>query len=94
MRSLGTLNGGRFSDANAINASGLIVGQAVDGNTGPEHAVAWGPTYGLVDLNTRVKDLPAGVVLLEAEAVADDGAIAVRTNTGLGLLRPRKNGGK
>lgn len=94
MRSLGTLNGGRFSDANAINASGLIVGQAVDGNTGPEHAVAWGPGYGLVDLNTRVKDLPAGVVLLEAEAVADDGAIAVRTNTGLGLLRPRKDGGK
>lgn len=94
MRSLGTLNGGRFSDANAINASGLIVGQAVDGNTGPEHAVAWGPDYGLVDLNTRVKDLPAGVVLLEAEAVADDGAIAVRTNTGLGLLRPRKDGGK
>jgi len=94
MRSLGTLNGGRFSDANAINASGLIVGQATDGPAGSEHAVAWGPGYGLVDLNTRVKDLPAGVVLLEAEAVADDGAIAVRTNTGLGLLRPRKDGGK
>lgn len=94
MRSLGTLNGGRFSDANAINASGLIVGQAVNGATGPEHAVAWGPDYGLVDLNTRVKDLPAGIVLLEAEAVADDGAIVVRTNTGLGLLRPRKDGGK
>ena len=90
MRSLGTLNGGRFSDANAINAAGLIVGQATDGPAGSEHAVAWGPGYGLVDLNTRVKDLPAGVVLLEAEAVADDGAIAVRTNTGLGLLRPRK----
>lgn len=94
MRSLGTLNGGCFSDANAINASGLIVGQAVDGNTGPEHAVAWGPGYGLVDLNTRVKDLPAGLVLLEAEAVADDGAIAVRTSAGLGLLRPRKDDGK
>lgn len=95
MRSLGTLNGGRFSDANAINASGLIVGQAVSGTTtGPEHAVAWGPGYGPVDLNTRVKDLPAGIVLLEAEAVADDGAIAVRTNTGLGLLRPRKDGAR
>ena len=94
MRALGTLNGGRFSDANAINASGLIVGQATDGPAGSEHAVAWGPDYGLVDLNTRVKDLPAGVVLLEAEAVADDGAIAVRTSTGLGLLRPRKDGGK
>ena len=38
--------------------------------------------------------MPAGIVMLEAEAVADDGAIAVRTNTGLGLLRPRKDGGK
>ena len=90
MRGLGTLNGGRFSDANAINASGLIVGQAVNGPSGSEHAVAWGRDYGPVDLNTRVKDLPAGIELLEAVAVADDGAIAVRTRTGLGLLRPRK----
>jgi probable HAF family extracellular repeat protein len=90
MRSLGTLNGGRFSDANAINASGLVVGYAVDGPAGSERAAAWGPGYGLVDLNTRVKDLPPGVELLSALAVADDGAIAVRTRTGLGLLRPRK----
>ena len=90
MRSLGTLNGGRFSDANAINASGLVVGYGVDGLAGSEHAVAWGPGYGLVDLNTRVKDLPAGVELLSALAVADDGAIVVRTRTGLALLRPRK----
>jgi probable HAF family extracellular repeat protein len=90
MRSLGTLNGGRFSDASAINAAGLAVGYAVDGPFGSEHAAAWGPGYGLVDLNTRVKDLPAGIELLTAVAVADDGAIAVRTRTGLGLLRPRK----
>lgn len=94
MRSLGALDGGRSSIANAINASGLVVGTAVSGRNGAELAVAWGPGYGPVDLNTRVKNLPAGIVMLEAEAVADDGAIAVRTNTGLGLLRPRKDGGK
>lgn len=90
MHSLATLNGGRVADANAINASGLVVGFAVDGLGGAERATAWGPGYGLVDLNTRVKDLPAGVELLSALAVADDGAIVVRTRTGLGLLRPRK----
>lgn len=90
MRSLGTLNGGRSSDANAINASGLVVGEAIAGPDGPLHAVAWGPGYGPVDLNTRVKDLPAGIVLESARAVADDGAIVVHTANGLGLLRPRK----
>ena len=57
---------------------------------GAEHAVAWGPDYGIVDLNERVKDLPVGTMLTMALAVADDGAIVVRTNGGLGLLRPRK----
>jgi probable HAF family extracellular repeat protein len=90
LRNLGTLNGSRFSDANAINAAGLAVGSSVDGPGGAQHATAWGTTYGLVDLNTRVKDLPPGVTLVSALAVADDGAIAVRTTAGLGLLRPRK----
>lgn len=90
MRSLGTLNGGSSSDARAINAGGLVVGAAIAGPSGPLHAVAWGPDYGLVDLNTRVTNLPSGVELREAVAVADDGAIAVHTNVGLGLLRPRK----
>jgi probable HAF family extracellular repeat protein len=89
LRNLGTLNGGRFSDVNAINAGGLAVGWSVDGPGGAQRATAWGP-YGLVDLNGRVKDLPAGIALVSALAVADDGAIVVRTLNGLGLLRPRK----
>jgi len=90
MRELGSLGGSRYSDAVAINGSGLVVGSSVNPAVNAEHATAWGSGYGPVDLNTRVKDLPAGVELINALAVADDGAIAVRTNKGLGLLRPRK----
>jgi len=88
MRSLGTLSGGSSSEAYAINAGGLVVGWA-EGSVG-QRAAAWGPGYGPVDLNERVKDLPAGVELVSALAVADDGVIVVRTRNGLGLLRPRK----
>lgn len=91
LRELGTLvAGGRFSDAVAINRAGLVVGSSVAAASSSEHATAWTAAYGLVDLNTRVKDLPKGVVLVAALAVADDGAIVVRTGGGLGLLRPRK----
>jgi probable HAF family extracellular repeat protein len=90
LRELGTLGGSRFSDAVAINGSGLAVGSSINPAANAEHAAAWGPGYGLVDLNERVKDLPQDVVLVAALAVADDGAIVVRTNVGLGLLRPRK----
>lgn len=90
LRELGSLGGTRFSDAVAINAAGLVVGSSIDPATHAEHATAWGVGYGLVDLNARVKDLPKDVVLVAALALADDGAIVVRTNGGLGLLRPRK----
>jgi len=90
LRELGTLGDGRYSDAVAINAAGLAIGSSTDPRSRAEHATAWGPAYGIVDLNARVKDLPQGVVLVAALAVADDGAIVVRTGHGLGLLRPRK----
>ena len=90
LRELGTLNGGRWSDAVAINASGLAIGSSFDPVSIAQHATAWGVAYGIVDLNTRVTDLPKGLVLVAALAVADDGAIVVRTNQGLGLLRLRK----
>ena len=90
LRELGTLGKGRWSDAVAINASGLAIGSAFDPASFAQHATAWSASYGLVDLNTRVKDLPPGLVLVAALAVADDGAIVVRTQQGLGLLRPQK----
>jgi len=90
LRELGTLDKGRWSDAVAINASGLAIGSAFDPASFAQHATAWSASYGLVDLNTRVKDLPPGLVLVAALAVADDGAIVVRTQQELGLLRPQK----
>ena len=91
LHELGTLGGGRFSNAVAVNASGLVVGSSFDPNLVAERAIAWAGSYGMVDLNERVKDLPKDVELVAALAVADDGAIVVRTNSqGLGLLRPRK----
>lgn len=89
LHGLGTLGGSSFSNAVAINGTGLVVGSSVDPAANAEHAVAWSSSYGLVDLNTRVRNLPAGIVLVAALAVADDGGIAVMTNKGLGVLRPR-----
>lgn len=88
MTSIGSLPGGNFSIAEAINASGLVVGAAATATE--EHAVAWTRKDGLVDLNDRLYAPPAGLVLVRALAVADDGYIVVRTNQGLALLKPRK----
>ena len=90
LHELGTLGGGRISQAVAVNASGLVVGSSVDPTAVGQRAFAWSSSYGMVNLNERVKDLPKDVTLLAALAVADDGAIVVRTTEGLGLLRPRK----
>ena len=90
LRDLGTLGGGRFSDAVGINGAGVAIGSSIDPKSLTQHATAWGASYGIVDLNARVKDLPKDVVLVAALAIADDGAIVVRTGNGLGLLRPRK----
>ena len=88
MTSIGSLPGGNFSIAEAINASGLVVGAAATATE--EHAVSWTRKDGLVDLNDRLYAPPAGLVLVRALAVADDGYIVVRTNQGLALLKPRK----
>jgi probable HAF family extracellular repeat protein len=88
MTSIGALPAGNFSIADAINADGLVVGSATTKTE--EHAIAWTRKDGIVDLNDRVIAAPAGLVLVRALAVADDGDIVVRTNTGLALLKPRK----
>jgi probable HAF family extracellular repeat protein len=88
MTSIGALPGGNFSTAEAINASGLVVGASATATEA--HAVSWTRRDGLVDLNDRLHAPPAGLVLGHALAVADDGYIVVRTNQGLALLKPRK----
>lgn len=52
-------------------------------------SVVWTVRSGIVNLNTRPHDAPAGLVRVKALAVADDGNIAVRTNHGLALLKLR-----
>jgi probable HAF family extracellular repeat protein len=87
MMSIGSLPGGNFSIAEAINGNGLVVGAAATATD--EHAVSWTRRDGIVDLNDRLHAPPAGLVLVRALAVADDGYIVVRTNQGLALLKPR-----
>jgi probable HAF family extracellular repeat protein len=90
MKSIGSLSGGLFSEAVAVNAGGLLVGSAVTpGPGGAQHAISWTAKDGIVDLNERMAAPPAGLVLVKALAVADDGNIAVRTNRGLALLKLR-----
>jgi probable HAF family extracellular repeat protein len=89
MASIGALKGSRFSQAAAINADGLVVGSSSAGLDGEEHAISWTTKDGIADLNDYLHAPPAGLVLVTALAVADDGNIAVRTNHGLALLRLR-----
>jgi probable HAF family extracellular repeat protein len=91
MKSIGSLNGSLFSEAVAVNADGLVVGSSVTpGPGGEQHAISWTAKEGIVDLNQRMAAPPAGLVLIKALAVADDGNIAVRTNRGLALLKLRR----
>jgi probable HAF family extracellular repeat protein len=90
MISIGSLSGSLFSEAVAINAGGLVIGSSVTpGPGGEQHAISWTAKDGIVDLNERMAAPPAGLVLVKALAVADDGNIAVRTNRGLALLKLR-----
>jgi probable HAF family extracellular repeat protein len=89
MTSIGSLGGSRYSAAVAINNSGLVVGASTVSSSGEEHAISWTAKGGIVDLNERMHEPPAGLVLVRALAVADDGNIAVRTNQGLALLKLR-----
>lgn len=88
MTSIGTLPSHRLSHAAAINASGLVVGYSSTGTSAL--AISWTREEGIVDLNTRLHAPPAGLVVTEAVAVANDGNIAVQTNRGLALLKVRR----
>lgn len=53
------------------------------------HAFVLSRAEGIVDLNTRLRDAPAGLNLLSATAISDNGSILARANTGLVLLVPQ-----
>lgn len=88
MRELGTL-GGRTSSARDVNARGQIVGFAED-RLGAMRAFVWSAAGGMLDLNRALRHAPPGLVLDQALAVSDNGAIVAGSNAGLVLLRPER----
>lgn len=74
---------GFINSANAVNNRGQVVG-SIDG-----YAFMWTRAEGLVDLNTRIPGAPAGLKLIYAYAISDNGSIVVDSNIGLVLLVPR-----
>lgn len=89
MRDLGTL-GGLFSTAVAINAHGKVVGSSHNATDPTERGFSWTAAEGMVDLNTRLHAPPAGLHILRALAVSDNGSIAALSNQGLVLLKVRR----
>lgn len=94
MVDLGTL-GGADSSARAMNSSGQVVGgSATPGSLVINRAFVWTAAEGMVDLNTRVPTATAGLVLVDALAISDNGWIVSRSNGGqfgdsrLVLLKP------
>jgi probable HAF family extracellular repeat protein len=86
MRNLGTL-GGRTSRAIELNNKGEIVGFAFN-KAQDSRAFVWSAKTGMVDLNTRLHHVPPGLVLDDALAINDSGAIVATSNAGLVLLKP------
>ena len=86
MRELGTL-GGRTSSARDVNTRGQIVGLAED-RLGATRAFVWSAAGGMLDLNRALRHAPPGLLLDQALAINDNGAIVAGSNAGLVLLRP------
>jgi probable HAF family extracellular repeat protein len=82
----GTL-GGLSSSAHDVNDKGQVVG-ASNTRRGDLHAYVWTAREGMVDLNRRLRHVPAGLVLDDALAISDNGSIVATSNAGLVLLKP------
>ncbi len=87
LRDLGTL-GGSISTGIAVNNLGQVTGGTATRNDARFVAYVWHARHGMVDLNTRLRHAPAGLVLESAVAISDNGAIVARSNAGLVLLQP------
>lgn len=86
MVDVGTL-GGTSAEPGGVNGLGQAVGAAED-KSGALRAVSWTRAQGMSDLNGRLVNAPAGLILTKAEAVSNNGAIVASSNAGLVLLRP------
>ncbi|PWF43638.1 hypothetical protein C7C56_020900 [Massilia glaciei] len=78
----------KFSRAAGLNDKSQVVGTMLFAGGNVEHAVTWLPDGEMIDLNMRIPRAPRGMLLIEGLAVADNGAIVARANTGLVLLKP------
>jgi len=78
---LGTLPGGDFSSAAAINAAGVIVGSSNTQPGGPSHAALWQPDGTVRDLGT----LPGGE---QSFAVAINARVQVAGSSSVGGFFP------
>ena len=90
---LGTL-GGANSGAAGINRHGEVVGwsESDSASSNNFHAFVWIKGQGMVDLNQRIPNAPAGLNLTTALAISDSGAIVADSNIGLVLLLPGDKG--
>lgn len=86
-RATGAIEIGAGSPKVATFTAGLNKHGQVVGGFG-DHAFVWTLEQGVVDLNTRLRDAPDGLVLLAGRAISDNGAIVAQANTGLVLLVP------
>lgn len=87
MRELGTL-GGSDALAQGGNNRREVVGGSFTAGDLDFHAFLWTPRGGMVDLNTRLRNAPAGLVIRNAYAISDDGYIFAESNAGVVLLVP------
>jgi probable HAF family extracellular repeat protein len=92
-RDSGLIEIGKLRGANSLaldlnNLDQVVgsIGGTISGGNAGEHAYVWTRAGGVVDLNTRVHNVPHGLVLKRAVAISDNGSIVANTNTGLVLL--------
>jgi probable HAF family extracellular repeat protein len=89
---IGTLGEGEGDGfARAVNNKGQVVGvgDIPSGDTpSPNRAFLWTAREGMIDLNTRLRHAPRGLVLESGFAINDSGSIVAQSNAGLVLLRP------
>lgn len=79
------------SEANDVNDSGVVVGLG-QRSPGLDSAYRWTRSGGAVDLNTRLLDPPAGLVVSAGLAVSNSGDILASSNAGVLLLRANRGG--
>jgi probable HAF family extracellular repeat protein len=84
--------GSPVPDAEAPVVRGINQTEQIIGSyrlaSGEKRAFLWTASHGMRDLNDLVRNKPSDLTLSDALAISDAGAIVVKGNAGLFLLRP------